>query len=114
MLQVFEILLYFVDHGSLDVRLYALKAIGASCVRYGDYMLNAQMTELYHRLLTQETDEESMRIQVVQNIETYLREEDANMAASEQNCKCYYWHKHATIIGPISSPSSEKGLPPKT
>jgi cohesin loading factor subunit SCC2 len=57
------------------------------CIRHYDYMLMPGLKAMYHLLLTDPNAHIAMRTQVLQNIETYLQEEEMRMIKQDQECE---------------------------
>jgi cohesin loading factor subunit SCC2 len=85
--QVFQSLFYFLQNGNSDVQYFTLQAIGSMCIRHYDYMLLPELKTMYHLMLTEPHTIIGMRIQVLNNIETYLQEEEMRMIKQDQECK---------------------------
>jgi len=92
--QVFQSLFYFLENGNFDIQYFTLQAIGSMCIRHYDYMLAPELKNMYHLLLTDPGAHIAMRIQVLNNIETYLQEEEMRMIKQDQECK---HNSHANV-----------------
>lgn len=62
--QVFEALIYFVKLEDKDIQIYTLRAIGSLCIRHYDFMLQSDLKDLYHGLLTGTDAPLPMKVQV--------------------------------------------------
>ncbi|KAK8753828.1 hypothetical protein OTU49_001786 [Cherax quadricarinatus] len=89
--QVVETLLYFMDSPDMNLRYYTLQALGFVCIRHYELMMGNRLKQLYHMLLLEPSVSSQLRIQTLQNIETYLQEEEVRMIKQDQE-----WAKQKT------------------
>lgn len=87
--QVVETLMYFMNLGDMSLRYYTLQSLGFVCIRHYELMMGTQLKQLYHMLLLDPSVNTKLRIQTLQNIETYLQEEEVRMIKQDQECKIY-------------------------
>ena len=86
--QVFDTLMYFMDQTDPSIRHYTLQALGFVCIRHYELMMGTRLKQLYHTLLLDQSVNTTLRIQTLQNIESYLQEEEVRMIKQDQECKC--------------------------
>ncbi|KAK4306344.1 hypothetical protein Pmani_021828 [Petrolisthes manimaculis] len=89
--KVFDTLMYFMDLSDMNLRYYALQALGFVCIRHYELMMGNRLKHLYHTLLLEPATNTRLRIQTLQNIETYLQEEEVRMIKQDQE-----WAKQKT------------------
>ncbi|XP_042215621.1 nipped-B-like protein isoform X2 [Homarus americanus] len=89
--QVFETLMYFMDSPDMNLRYYTLQALGFVCIRHYELMMGIRLKQLYHMLLLDPSVNTQLRTQTLQNIETYLQEEEVRMIKQDQE-----WSKQKT------------------
>ncbi|KAK3884098.1 hypothetical protein Pcinc_011609 [Petrolisthes cinctipes] len=89
--KVFDTLMYFMDLPDMNLRYYALQALGFVCIRHYELMMGNRLKHLYHTLLLEPATNTRLRIQTLQNIETYLQEEEVRMIKQDQE-----WAKQKT------------------
>ncbi|XP_071519960.1 nipped-B-like protein [Panulirus ornatus] len=89
--QVFETLMYFMDLPDMNLRYYTLQALGFVCIRHCELMRGSRLQQLYHMMLLDPSANTQLRIQTLQNIETYLQEEEVRMIKQDQE-----WAKQKT------------------
>ncbi|XP_050736968.1 nipped-B-like protein isoform X1 [Eriocheir sinensis] len=82
--QVFDTLMFFMDHPDTNIRHYTLQALGFVCIRHYELMMGTRLKTLYHTLLLDPSINTTLRIQTLQNIETYLQEEEVRMIKQDQ------------------------------
>ncbi|KRZ72053.1 Nipped-B-like protein, partial [Trichinella papuae] len=80
--QAFQLLLAFTRHREEDLKRKAFVSIGLFCVHYSDYLLRAELKELYQNILTDPESEINVRTQVLRNLESFLNEEERKMLNS--------------------------------
>ncbi|XP_013793614.1 nipped-B-like protein A [Limulus polyphemus] len=78
-LRVFNVMMYFAQHGDEDIRHKALSGLGFMMIRHYDLMLGVDVKNLYHYLLTSPGAPVNMKCQVLKNLTNYLLEEEAQM-----------------------------------
>ena len=84
--EVFRTMFYFMRHNRREIQLDALHAIGFVCVRHHKFMLESKLKRLYIDILTQEFYPEQHKIKVLNNIESFLIEEEADMIRKDKLC----------------------------
>lgn len=84
--QVFHALLYFLRQENEDIQNNTLKAIGFICIRHYEFMLESELKQFYHRMLTVEEVPLKMKSEVLVNIEMYLMEEESRMIKLDLEC----------------------------
>ncbi|XP_046458023.1 LOW QUALITY PROTEIN: nipped-B-like protein A [Daphnia pulex] len=82
--QVMEILLYFVCQNCTDMQFFTLQAIGSVCIRHYDFMLGESLKSVYLNRLLEPSVALRLKVQVLNNIETYLQEEEIRMIKEDQ------------------------------
>ncbi|KAK7086913.1 hypothetical protein SK128_008836 [Halocaridina rubra] len=82
--QVVDTLMYFMDSPDMNLRFCTLQAVGFVCIRHYELMMSLRLKQLYHRLLLDPSVDTKLRIQTLQNIETYLQEEEIRMIKQDQ------------------------------
>lgn len=91
--QVFEAMTYFLHQDDVDIQANTLKAVGSICIRHYEFMLQNDLKEVYHRLLTSEDAPLNMKSEVLINIEMYLMEEEKRMIQQDLECKIFVSEK---------------------
>lgn len=82
--------MYFMDLPDMNLRYYTLQALGFVCIRHCELMRGNRLQQLYHMMLLDPSVNTQLRIQTLQNIETYLQEEEVRMIKQDQECKSFY------------------------
>lgn len=72
----------------VDIQGNTLKAVGSICIRHYEFMLEEDLKQVYHRLLTSDDAPLNMKSEVLINIEMYLQEEEKRMIQQDLECKC--------------------------
>lgn len=85
--EVFDTFMFYVVCNNLDIRKEILNALGCFCVKNYEYLTMPQLKEFYKDLLTSETVQTDIKVNVVRNILLYLNEEDQRMDQSEKECR---------------------------
>ena len=80
---------YFMRHNRREIQSDALHAIGFVCVRHHKFMLESKLKRLYIDILTQEFYPEQHKIKVLNNIECFLIEEEAEMIRNDKKCEFF-------------------------
>ncbi|CAG9759520.1 unnamed protein product [Ceutorhynchus assimilis] len=88
--QAFRNMLYFLKVEDPDFQDNALKAIGQICIRHNECMLEPELKEFYHRMLTIESSPVYMKVDILINIKNYLTEEENRMLQQD-----FEWSKRA-------------------
>ncbi|XP_043282978.1 nipped-B-like protein B [Venturia canescens] len=101
--KVFETLSYFLNQDNDDIRQYTLSAIGSLCIRHYEFMMQPELKELYHYLLTSDHALVHMRIQVLNNIEIYLQEEEKRMIKQDLEWAKLSKQENLKEMGDVSS-----------
>ncbi|CAK1552044.1 unnamed protein product [Leptosia nina] len=101
--QVYSTLMYFVSLEDEDFVSHTLKALGSVCVRHYEFMLQPELKEFYHHLLTSDHAPIEMKADVLRNIEMYLQEEEQRMIRQDKE-----WSKRSKMenlkeMGDVSS-----------
>lgn len=78
---------YFMRHHKREVQLDALAAIGSVCVRHHKFMMESKLKTLYIDILTAEYYPTEHKVKVLNNIESFLVEEEAQMIKADKHCK---------------------------
>ncbi|XP_066990577.1 nipped-B-like protein isoform X1 [Macrobrachium rosenbergii] len=89
--QVFDTLMYFMELPDMNLRYCTLQALGFMCIRHYELMMGSRLKQLYHTLLLDQSVSTQLRIQTLQNVETYLQEEEIRMIKQDQE-----WAKQKT------------------
>ncbi|GAB0086695.1 Nipped-B protein [Sergentomyia squamirostris] len=82
--EVFDIFMYYVVCNNLDIRKEILSSLGYFCVKNYEYLTMPQLKDFYRDLLTSETVQTDIKVNVVKNILLYLNEEDQRMDQQEK------------------------------
>jgi cohesin loading factor subunit SCC2 len=111
--QVYQSMMYFLQRDDFDIQANTLKAIGCICIRHYEFMLEKELKNFYHKLLTSDEAPLKMKAEVLINIENYLVEEENRMIQQDLECKftsSYYdcWYKFERVEG--SKRSKEENL----
>ncbi|CAL8128684.1 unnamed protein product [Orchesella dallaii] len=80
--QIFAELLFMDGDSTGDFQYLAIQAIGNLCVRHYDFMLGSDLKKIYKRILlttVTNTKEDSLKIQILLNIQLYLTEEEKRL-----------------------------------
>ncbi|CAL4060266.1 unnamed protein product, partial [Meganyctiphanes norvegica] len=91
-IDVFATLLYFMDLTDINLQYCTLQSLGSVCIRYYELMMGPDLKDLYNTLLVDQGTNTQLRIQTLQNVETYLQEEEIRMIKEDQECD-YSGHK---------------------
>ncbi len=78
---------YFMRDARRAVQLDALLSIGSVCVRHHNFMMGNILKNLYIDILSHDYYPVQHKIQVLNNIESFLLEEEARMIRQDQHCK---------------------------
>jgi len=81
---VMDVLLYFVLQNGIEMQLFTLQAIGSVCIRHYDFMLGESLKSIYLNRLMDPDMSLRLKVQVLNNIETYLQEEEIRMIKEDQ------------------------------
>merc|ERR1712241_354668 len=108
---VFDALYYFLDHENVHIQNATLQALGYVCIRHYDFMMDDRLKLRYISILTKgvsstqtttQTDTAHV-LQVLNNIETYLVEEEIRMMQLDKNWKEYQIKENLKEMGDVSS-----------
>lgn len=86
--------MFFLHQEDVDIRAFALKAMGSICIRHYEFMLENDLKQVYHKLLTGEDAPLNMKSEVLINIEMYLLEEEKRMVQQDLECKLHFLHRY--------------------
>merc|ERR1712241_346576 len=104
---VFESIYYFLDHESYDIQNATLQALGFICIRHYDLMMDERLKQRYISILLSRYHSSQhatqQKITVLQNIETYLVEEEVRMIAQDKKWKEYQLKENLKEMGDVSS-----------
>merc|ERR1712241_533208 len=104
---VFEAIYYFMDHDSYDIQNATLQALGFICIRHYDLMMDERLKQRYISILVSRYHNSGpatqQKITVLQNIETYLVEEEVRMIAQDKKWKEYQLKENLKEMGDVSS-----------
>merc|ERR1719410_2989826 len=104
---VFETIYYFLEHESTDVQNDTLGALGFICIRHYDLMMDERLKQKYISILTSRNHSINHmtrhKITVLQNIETYLVEEEIRMIAQDKKWKEYQEKENLKEMGDVTS-----------
>jgi len=108
---VFEAIFYFMDHESLDIQNATLQALGSICIRHCDLMMDDRLKQRYILILTNHQQATHHKIQgdtfhvlqVLNNIETYLVEEEIKMMQLDKKWKDYGDKENLKEMGDVNS-----------
>ena len=79
--------MYFMDLPDGNLKYCTLQALGFMCIRHYELMMGPRLKDLYHMLLLDQSVSTKLRIQTLQNVETYLQEEEIRMIKQDQECE---------------------------
>jgi len=106
----FDTIFYFVEYEDPMIQLAALQCIGNMAIRHYDLMLIDTMKDKYIDILTKPyrtshfvQHDSQMILQVLQNIESYLIEEDKRMIERDKNWKEMSERENLKEMGDVSS-----------
>jgi len=108
---VFDALYYFLDHENVHIQNATLQALGYVCIRHYDFMMDDRLKLRYISILTKgvsstqtttQTDTAHV-LQVLNNIETYLVEEEIRMMQLDKNWKEYAEKENLKEMGDVTS-----------
>lgn len=88
--QVFRNLMFFLNLDDEDFQAHTLKSVGSVCVRHYEFMLQPELKEYYHYLLSSELASLDMKAEVLKNIEMYLLEEEQRMIRQDKECELFF------------------------
>jgi len=100
---VFEAIYYFMDHESPDIQNATLQALGSICIRHYDLMMDERLKQRYISILTSHQHPTHHKIQVLNNIETYLVEEEVRMMQQDKKWKDYADKENLKEMGDVTS-----------
>jgi len=100
---VFEAIYYFMDHESPDIQNATLQALGSICIRHYDLMMDDRLKQRYISILTSHQHATHHKIQVLNNIETYLIEEEVRMMQLDKKWKDYADKENLKEMGDVTS-----------
>jgi len=100
---VFEAIFYFMNHESLDIQNATLQALGSICIRHYDLMMDERLKQRYILILTNHQHSTHHKIQVLNNIETYLVEEEIRMMQLDKKWKDYADKENLKEMGDVTS-----------
>merc|ERR1719266_1641779 len=101
--EVFRTMFYFMRHNRREIQSDALAAIGFVCVRHHKFMLETKLKMLYIDILTNELYPDQHKIKVLNNIESFLIEEEATMIRMDKHWKEYGEKENLKEMGDVSS-----------
>jgi len=109
-MEVFMAMFYFLDHESKEIQNAALQAIGSLCIRHYELMLDERLKTRYIQILTKDESHVAHKIQntalamqVLNNIESYLNEEEVRMMKQDKKWKEYADKENLKEMGDVSS-----------
>ncbi|VDP06379.1 unnamed protein product [Soboliphyme baturini] len=79
--------MYFVSCED-DIKLKALLSLGFLCLGHPDFLMRENIIQLYRRILTERTCDVRQKVQVLRNVENFLKEDESKMV---QGYEC--WEK---------------------
>ncbi|CAG9827909.1 unnamed protein product [Diabrotica balteata] len=87
--QVYRTMLCFLQKDSIDIQVNTLKAIGIICSRYYQFLWENQLLKtFYYEQLASKEASLLIRVEILNNIENFLKEEDIRLIEDNKN-----WHK---------------------
>ncbi len=101
--EVFRTMFYFMRYNRREIQSDALHAIGFICVRHHKFMLESKLKTLYIDILTNQFYPEQHKSKVLNNIESFLVEEEARMIRQDQHWKEYADKENLKEMGDVSS-----------
>lgn len=84
---MYQSMIFFLQRDDPDIQTYTLKAIGSICIRHYEFMLEVDLKNFYHKLLTNDDAPLQMKVEVLHNIEMYLVEEENRMIQQDLECE---------------------------
>ncbi|CAH1393670.1 unnamed protein product [Nezara viridula] len=100
--EVIDTFLYFL-HRDQDSQHYTMKALGSVCIRHYELMLTDELKSLYHQYLSDENAPLQMKVQVLNNIESYLLEEEKKMIKQDQEWAKLSKRENLKEMGDVTS-----------
>ena len=86
--EVFQCMFSFMSHRTRVIQSDALTALGFVCVRHHSYMLESkQLKLLYLDILEESSYLTEHKVQVLNNVELYLKEEEIRMIKQDKHCE---------------------------
>lgn len=85
--EVFETTFFFMMHESPEIQNDALHSLGLICIRHHSFMLESKLKTLYIDILNEDFYSVQHKIKVLNNLESYLMEEDVRMRRLDDTCK---------------------------
>ncbi|XP_077287915.1 nipped-B cohesin loading factor isoform X2 [Arctopsyche grandis] len=101
--QVFRTLMFFLHLDDEDFQAHTLKSVGSVCVRHYEFMLQPELKEYYHYLLTSHLTLLDMKAEVLKNIEMYLLEEEQRMIRQDKEWSKRSKQENLKEMGDVSS-----------
>ena len=106
-MMVFESIYYFLTHESYDVQNATLQALGFICIRHYDLMMDERLKQKYISILVSRNHSSKsstdQKMTVLNNIETYLVEEEVRMIAQDKKWKEYSEKENLKEMGDVTS-----------
>ncbi|CAG0918991.1 unnamed protein product [Notodromas monacha] len=101
--QTFEIMYYFVNN-SIDpsLRFDSLQGMGSMCIRHYEFLLKSNVVSFYSKCLLDAEAPVKMKVQILNNLENYLKEEEARMAQQDKEFDCDHQ------ISPVGNKTGKK------
>jgi cohesin loading factor subunit SCC2 len=101
--QVYQSMMYFLQRDDFDIQANTLKAIGCICIRHYEFMLEKELKNFYHKLLTSDEAPLKMKAEVLINIENYLVEEENRMIQQDLEWSKRSKEENLKEMGDVSS-----------
>ncbi|CAG0895763.1 unnamed protein product, partial [Darwinula stevensoni] len=101
--EVVNTLMYFMHLTDGDIQRFALQALGSMCIRHYDIMLLQECKDIYTTVLTHEDEPIPLKVQVLNNLETFLHEEEVRMMKMDQEWSRLGKNESLKDMGDVSS-----------
>ncbi|XP_050529053.1 nipped-B-like protein isoform X2 [Daktulosphaira vitifoliae] len=100
---IYDMMSYFMHVNEEDTKLFALKAIGSICIRHYDFMLSQDLMNVYLNILSNDHASNTMKSQILNNIEVYLEEEEKRMIKQDLEWSKMSKKENLKEMGDVSS-----------
>ena len=97
--EVFRHMFYFMRHRSRQIQVDALQAIGYLCIRHHKFMMENKLKTIYIDILSTEYYPVEHKTKVLNNIELFLVEEEAQMIKMDKKWKDYQEKENLKEMG---------------
>lgn len=101
--QIYQLMIFFMHQQDLDMQANALRALGSICIRHCEFMLENDLKNVYHKLLTSDDSPLKMKMEVLCSIESYLVEEENRMIQQDLEWSKRSKQENLKEMGDVSS-----------